>query len=37
MKDLSNGDDIDIQYLGGPDANLTLNGKTEEIGLACGL
>ena len=37
VKDLSNGDAIDIQYLGGPDANLTLDGRSEEIGLACGL
>ncbi len=37
VKNLGNGDDIDIQYLGGPTANLTLDGKTEEIGLACGL
>jgi hypothetical protein len=37
VKDITNGDDIDIKYLGGPDADLTLNGKTEEIGLACGL
>jgi hypothetical protein len=36
VKNLSNGDDIDIRYLGGPDADLSLNGKTEEIGLACG-
>jgi hypothetical protein len=36
VKNLGNGDDIDIRYLGGPEANLSLNGKTEEIGLACG-
>lgn len=36
VKNLGNGDDIDIKYLGGPDADLTLNGKTVEIGLACG-
>lgn len=36
VKNLGNGDDIDIKYLGGPDADLTLDGKTEEIGLACG-
>ncbi|HEX8796449.1 MAG TPA: hypothetical protein VF765_36105 [Polyangiaceae bacterium] len=36
VKNLGNGDSIDIKYLGGPDANLTINGKSEEIGLACG-
>jgi hypothetical protein len=36
VKNLGNNDDIDIKYLGGPSANLTINGKTEEIGLACG-
>ena len=36
VKNLDNGDSIDIKYLGGPDADLTINGKTEEIGLACG-
>lgn len=36
VKNLGNGDSIDIQYLGGPSANLTINGKSEEIGLACG-
>lgn len=36
VKNLGNGDDIDIRYLGGPTADLTLDGKTEEIGLACG-
>lgn len=36
VKNLTNGDDIDIKYLGGATANLTLDGKTEEIGLACG-
>jgi hypothetical protein len=37
VKDLGNGDQIDIQYLGGATAQLTLDGKSEEIGLACGL
>lgn len=36
VKNLGNGDSIDVKYLGGPDADLTINGKTEEIGLACG-
>jgi hypothetical protein len=36
VKNLGNGDDIDIKYLGGPSANLTIDGKTDEIGLACG-
>jgi hypothetical protein len=36
VKNLGNGDDVDIKYLGGPSANLTIDGKTEEIGLACG-
>jgi len=25
-----------IAYLGGPSADLTIDGKTEKIGLACG-
>jgi hypothetical protein len=37
VKDLGNGDSIDIQYLGGATANLTVDGRSEEIGLACGL
>ena len=37
VKNLDNGDSIDIKYLGGPSADLTLNGRTEHIGLACGL
>lgn len=37
VKNLDDGDSIDIQYLGGPTANLTIDGKSEEIGLACGL
>lgn len=36
VKNLGNGDSIDVKYLGGADADLTINGKTEEIGLACG-
>jgi hypothetical protein len=36
VKNLGNNDDIDIKYLGGPSANLTIDGKSEEIGLACG-
>jgi hypothetical protein len=36
VKNLGNGDSIDIKYLGGPSADLTINGKTAEIGLACG-
>jgi hypothetical protein len=37
IKNLDNGDSIDIKYSGGPEATLTLNGKSESIGLACGL
>jgi hypothetical protein len=36
VKNLDNGDSIDIKYAGGPTATLTLNGKSEPIGLACG-
>jgi hypothetical protein len=36
VKNLDNGDSIDIKYAGGPSATLTLNGKSEQIGLACG-
>jgi len=36
VKNLGNGDDIDIKYQGGPTANLTIDGKSDEIGLACG-
>jgi len=36
VRNLDNGDSLDIKYQGGPAADLTLNGKTEEIGLACG-
>jgi hypothetical protein len=37
VKNLDDGDSLSIRYLGGPDADLTLDGRTEEIGLACGL
>ena len=37
MKNLGNGDEIQIAYLGGPQADLTIDGRSEEIGLACGL
>jgi hypothetical protein len=37
VKDLDNGDTIDVDYLGGDRADLTLNGRSFEIGLACGL
>ena len=37
MKDLTNGDTIGIAYQGGDKADLTLNNKSYEIGLACGL
>ncbi len=37
VKNLGNGDEIQISYLGGPDADLTVDGKSVEIGLACGL
>ncbi|HEY3818840.1 MAG TPA: hypothetical protein VGL81_16830 [Polyangiaceae bacterium] len=37
VKDLDDGDSIDIQYDGGPTAELTLDGgKPREIRLACG-
>jgi hypothetical protein len=37
VKNLDNGDTIDIAYQGGDQADLTLDGKSFEIGLACGL
>lgn len=37
VKDLSNGQELQISYLGGPDADLSIDGKSVEIGLACGL
>jgi hypothetical protein len=37
IKNLDNGDSIDIKYLGGPDATVTINGKSQTVGLACGL
>jgi hypothetical protein len=36
VKNLDNGDSIDIKYDGGPQAELTINGKSQTIGLACG-
>lgn len=36
VKDLDNGDSIDIAYQGGDRADLTLNGRSYEIALACG-
>lgn len=37
VKNLGNGDSIGIDYLGGAVADLTIDGRSEEIGLACGL
>ena len=37
IKNLDNGNSIDIKYSGGPQATLTINGKSETIGLYCGL
>jgi hypothetical protein len=37
VKNLDKGDTIDIKYDGGASAELTLDGKSMEIGLACGL
>jgi hypothetical protein len=36
VKNVKNGDSIDITYEGGPDAVLTIDGKSTDIGLACG-
>jgi hypothetical protein len=36
VTNLDKGDSIDIQYSGGPTAELTVDGRTVEIGLACG-
>ena len=36
VKNLDKGDSIDIKYDGGPTAELTADGKSIEIGLACG-
>jgi hypothetical protein len=36
VKNLGNGDFIDIKYLGGSTAQLTINDRTDTIGLACG-
>ena len=37
VKDLGNGEQLQISYLGGPEADLSIDGKSVEIGLACGL
>ncbi|HEX3769876.1 MAG TPA: hypothetical protein VHV30_03380 [Polyangiaceae bacterium] len=38
VKNVKNGDSIDIKYDGGPEAVLTVDGKSSyDIGLACGL
>jgi hypothetical protein len=37
VKDLTDGDSLSISYLGGPEADLSADGRTIEIGLACGL
>jgi hypothetical protein len=37
VKDVKNGDSIDIKYDGGPEALLTVDGHSSAIGLACGL
>jgi hypothetical protein len=36
VKNVKNGDSIDIKYEGGPEAVLTIDGKSADIGLACG-
>jgi hypothetical protein len=36
VKNLDKGDSIDVKYDGGPTAELTVDGKSEEIRLACG-
>jgi hypothetical protein len=36
VKNLDDGDAIDVKYEGGPTAELTLNGRSDTIGLACG-
>jgi hypothetical protein len=37
VKNVKNGDSIDIKYGGGPEAVLTVNGSSYDIGLACAL
>jgi hypothetical protein len=36
VQNVRSGDTIDIKYSGGADAVLTVNGKSADIGLACG-
>jgi hypothetical protein len=36
VKNVKNGDSVDIKYQGGPDAVLTVDGRSTDIGLACG-
>jgi hypothetical protein len=36
VKNLDNGDDIDVKYEGGATAELTIDGHSDTIGLACG-
>jgi len=36
VKNLDRGSAIEIQYQGGPNAELTIDGHSEEIALACG-
>jgi hypothetical protein len=36
VKNLDDGDAIDVKYEGGPTAELTINGRSDTIGLACG-
>ena len=36
VENVRTGESIDIKYSGGPEAVLTINGKTSAIGLACG-
>ena len=36
VENVKTGGSVDIKYDGGPEAVLTVNGKSADIGLACG-
>ncbi|HTB75452.1 MAG TPA: hypothetical protein VK762_19510 [Polyangiaceae bacterium] len=36
VENVKTGGSVDIKYDGGPEAVLTVNGKSTDIGLACG-
>jgi hypothetical protein len=37
VTNVTDGDTLDIKYGGGPEAELTINGRSSQISLACGL